>query len=772
MEIDEKIWNPVMEKELLDLWEKEGLYSFDPNSRKKVFVIDTPPPYPSGRPWHIGAAAHYSQIDMIARTARMMGFEVYFPIGIDRNGLPVEIYTEKKHGISMHSVGREKFLELCKTSLDDLEAEMISIMKSMGMSGDFSNYYRTDSAEYRALTQSTFIDLWKRGLIYEDNRPNAFCTGCRTTIAEADINYKEMETDLNYVRFSVKETGEEMVIATTRPELICSCQLVIFNPEDERYRKLEGKHAVLPIYGREVEIRPHPSAKPEFGTGLVMICSYGDLGDIRIFREMRLKEIIAITPDGKMSKNAGPYEGLCVKDARKKIMEDLEKKGLLTKKERIVHRTPVCERSKDPVEFIPMKDFYLKQLDFLSQMKKLQAEIEFFPESHRQILISWMDGITIDWPISRRRFYGTEIPIWWCKKCGEANLPEKGKYYQPWKDPPPFSKCKKCGCSEFIGEEKTFDTWMDSSITPLFISRYSKDIEFFDITYPTTIRPQAKDIIRTWLYYTLLRCYQLTEKVPWEKAWIMGYGLDEKGEKMSKSKGNVIDPIPILEKYGADAFRFWAASEASLGSDFRCSEEKISSATKFLTKLWNIARFISAFQEPAEFDTEMLQPTDKWIISELENLKKECAEGYKQFNFFIPANRIKDFIWNVFAPHYIEMVKKRAYGEGFSIDEKNSAIYTLHLVLRETLALLAPIIPFETDFIFRKLYKGSVHEAGFPETRCFERIDRSKIMEFNEYVWKEKKKRGLSLRSGIKIQIPGELKPFEKDMAAMHNIEI
>jgi valyl-tRNA synthetase len=431
----------------------------------------------------------------------------------------------------------------------------------------------------------------------------------------------------------------------------------------------------------------------------------------------------------------------------------------------------VCERSKDPVEFIPMKDFYLKQLDFLSDLRKLQKEVEFLPEHHRQILTSWMDGVTIDWPISRRRFYGTEIPIWWCKKCGEANLPEKGKYCQPWKDAPPFKECKKCGGTEFTGEEKTFDTWMDSSISPLFISRYSKDIEFFGKTYPTAIRPQAKDIVRTWLFYTLLRCYQLTSKAPWERAWIMGYGLDEKGEKMSKSKGNVIDPIPILEKHGADAFRFWAASETSLGSDFRCSEDRISSATKFLTKLWNISRFISMFPEPREFDTALLAETDKWILSELEKLKAECMEGYRGFNFFVPATKVRDFVWNVFAAHYIEMVKKRAYGEGFGEEEKNSAVYTLHLVLKEVAMLLAPVMPFETDYIFRGLYCDRVHDKEFPESRDIEPVDGSKILEFNESVWKEKKEKGLSLRSGIKIDIPDGLKPFEKDLISMHNIE-
>ena len=771
--LKEKTWNKSHEAELRERWEKEKLYKFDINTEKKIFTIDTPPPYPSGRPWHIGAAAHYSQIDMIARAARMLGFEVFFPIGIDRNGLPVEIYTEKKHGIRMHQVPREEFLSLCSVALDDLEREMIGIMKSLGMSCDFENYYRTDSEEYRALTQSTFIELWNKGLIYEATRPNIYCPGCKTTLAEADVIYVEKESELVYIKFRVKETGDDLIIATTRPELMCACQLVIFNPKDERYKHLEGKHAIVPIYNREVPIAPHPQAKPEFGTGLAMICSYGDLNDIRIFRELRLKEIVAINEEGRLTEAAGKYAGMRVREARKQIISDLEEKGLVVKKEKILHRTPVCDRSKDEVEFIPMKDFYLKQLDTVETLRELQQRITFLPEQHRQILLSWLDGITIDWPISRRRFYATEIPVWRCKRCGHLQVPkEKGRYYKPWKEKPPFDACERCGSNDWEGEEKVFDTWFDSSITPLFITKYLRDERFFEKTYPCAIRPQAKDIVRTWLYYTLLRCYQLTGKIAWERAWIMGYGVDERGEKMSKSKGNVIDPIPIIEKYGADAFRFWAASEASLGSDFRCSEQRIASATKFLTKLWNIARFISQF--PAEEIPELreLEAADIWILSELNRLIERCRKGYEQFNFFIPAREVRNFVWNVFAPHYLEMVKSRAYGEGGE-QKARVARAVIHTVLKTVLKLLAPIIPFITDYVYRELYKRSVHTERFPEKIALEEDYSNytqKIMEFNERVWKLKKERGLPLNAPISVEIPEELKIFDTDLKKMHKI--
>jgi valyl-tRNA synthetase len=385
--------------------------------------------------------------------------------------------------------------------------------------------------------------------------------------------------------------------------------------------------------------------------------------------------------------------------------------------------------------------------------------------------MNWLDSVNIDWPISRRRFYGTEIPIWYCKNCLEPHVPEPGKYHKPWKEKSPFKKCKKCSSSEFVGEDRTFDTWMDSSISPLFVSKYAKDDDFFQKTYPATIRPQAKDIVRTWLYYTLLRCDQLTGKKPWSKAWIMGYGLDEKGMKMSKSKGNAIDPLPLIEKIGADTFRFWSASEVNHGYDFRCSEQKIESTKKFLSKLWNVSRFLSSFPV---IDSGTPTPTDKWILSELDKLVAECKKGYNEYNFFIPAVAIREFTWNLFAAHYIEMVKARAYGIGFSDEEKNGAIYTLHKTLSIILKLLAPITPLITDYLWQTLYsKQSIHREHQVEQEAHEDMTSitKEITEFNSKVWNEKKRMNLSLKDAIQITIPEGLTQFKKDLQSMHNIK-
>lgn len=778
--IEEKRWNSANEVKIRQKWDSASIENTIITRGQVPFVIDTPPPYPSGRPWHIGAAAHYAQIDMIARSARMSGFNVLFPIGIDRNGLPIEIYTEKKYKIRMRKTDRRKFLELCKSALDELEQEMIEIMKSIGLSADFRNYYRTDSNKFRALTQSTFIDLWNREMIYIANRPNNLCPDCGTTIADAEIVYEEVPTKLVYMNFRTRDETKGIVVASTRPELLFACQAVIVNPNDDRYTEIIGKRVSIPLFDKQVPVYAHHSARPEFGTGAVMVCSYGDQNDVSLFRELGLKEIVATDIYGRTTAEAGHYASLSIQEARARVIFDLKTNGFLQKTEDIMHRTPLCERSKTPVEIVPLQDYYLKQIDYVPQLKQLAAHIRFYPDIHRQILMNWLDSIATDWPISRRRYYGTEIPIWYCVNCNYPNLPPPGKYYRPWEEDPPFDKCISCGAGKFVGEDRTFDTWMDSSLTPIYISKYGES-EGISHPYPSSIRPQAKDIVRTWLYYSMLRCIQLTGKLPWSKAWIMGFGVDERGEKMSKSRGNVMDPSPIINTYGADAFRFWSASECNLGYDFRCSEQKISIAKNFLSKLWNVARFISTFDNLTEKPTA-LAPSDMWLLGELQKLVEECKKGYSDFNFFIPSNAIREFTWNVFAAHYIEMVKWRAYLDDSS-QSRLSAIYTLHESMTTILTLLAPICPYITEEIWTIMYSNvneSIHFCKLPEVEG-DYAKYSKytqlIINFNSMVWNRKKSyvspetgKPLSLKDPIELAIPENLLLFEEDLMMMHNI--
>ncbi len=772
--IEKKRWLPEMELKIQEIWEREKLYAFNPDSEKPKFSIDTPPPYASGK-WHIAAAIHYSQIDMIARSMRMRGYEVYFPMGIDRNGLPVEVETEKRYGIHMREYPREEFLKLCAQFLDESETDIVKISKRLGISADFDNVFRTDSEMWRAVTQATFIDAWNKGYVYEDYRPNNYCPRCQTTLADAEVEYKDLKSVLVYLKFET-EDGKTVTIATTRPELLPACAAVIYNPNDERYWWLSGKKVKTPL-GREVPVLEHPAADPEFGTGLVMVCSYGDKADVQLFRELHLEPTIIVDEHGRLNERAGKYAGMTIKEAREAIIEDLKAAGYVEKVETIEHRTPVCWRCKTPIEIVPMKEYYLKQTDFLEEIRRAALEdMRFYPDWAVQYLLDWIDSVDTDWPISRRRYYATEIPVWYCKSCGKPVVPPPGKYYQPWKEDPPFDRCPHCGSTEgFVGEDRVFDTWMDSGISPLVYNGYGWNEDLYrKLGGPSDLRPQGKDIVRTWLFYTLVRVYLATGRHAFRHVWIGGMGLDARGRAMHKSLGNIIYPWPMFEKYGADAVRFFGAAEAHHGSDFRISEAKIAGAFKFLQKLWNVARFISAFPMPE--GEPRLKPTDLWILGEMNDYIRRALEGYEKFDFFDPANSARTFVWQIFAPHYIELVKARAYGdEGIPQEDIDAARWTLHTVLRAVLRWLAPVTPHITDYLWRELYGGSVHRESMPEPD--ERWETEykalgkKLMEFNSMVWKMKKESGLKLSDEISVEIPEELKPFEDDLRRLHNIK-
>ncbi len=781
--IKSKRWKPESEEEILDLWSKEDIYTFDPDSGKTVYTVDTPPPYLSG-PMHVGQVIHYTQIDINARFRRMQGFEVNFPLGIDRNGLPVEVRVERAFGFKMHETPRDIFIQKCKETLDQDEEIVVQGFKRLGIG--FNTYeqegsYRTDSPRYRAVTQATFIDIWNKGLVYRDYRPNNWCFDCGTTIADAEVEYSERPTTLHYLYFHVQGM-DPIRIATTRPELLCACGAVFVHPDDARYRAYTGKKAKVPLFDLEVPIIESDTAQMEFGTGALMVCSYGDQADVMAFRDFALKPIAAISPDGTMTDAAGEYSGMRIEDARREIIKDLKEKGLLYQEEASVQRVPLCWRSKTPIEFIAMEEYYVKQTDFVEDLLEIARTGTFFPSHHRQVLIDWLNRVTVDWPVSRRRYYGTELPIWYCNSCNEPVLPKPGepRYYQPWREDPPFYKCPKCKSDEgFTGEVRTFDTWMDSSISGLYVAGYLYDDELFKKLFGNVMRPQGKDIVRTWLYYSLLRTYQLLEKPAFSEMWISGHVVDEKGETMSKSKGNSPPPMPFVEKYGADAMRLFGVMEAGLGSDIRFSEDRLAGVSRFITKLWNVARFISMFPVPQRTDFKKLTPVDQWILAETSQLIEKILPDCEVLDFHRPSMEIRGFTWNLFADHIIEMLKGRCFntdGE-FSQEEQESAWFVLHEVLMVLLKALAPITPYITDKICRELYdtKG-IHRNLYPsvqdewKSKLTEHTDM--LLKTNGGFWKFKRENGLSLRQGLpEAWIAKELEPWAKDLQAMHGIE-
>lgn len=768
--IEEKRWNKEMEEPIIKKWITDKIYAFDEKSKKPVYSIDTPPPYINA-PIHIGHAYTYIQMDIMARYKRMKGYNVLFPLGLDCNGLPIEMQAEKKYKIDIHTTSRKKFVSMCKLMLDEASTTSSEGLKRLGIG--FNNFeidykigskYLTDDANYRALTQKTFKTLWDKGLIYEDDKPTNYCPKCRTTIANSEIEYKEGKTLLNDLKFKIKETGEEIIISTTRPELLCSCGIILFHPNDKRYKKLAGKHAIVPIFGQTVPIKAHPTVDKEYGSGLLMVCSFGDTTDIRLFIELKLKPIYAIDEQGKMNEKAGDYNGMFVKDARKKIIEDLEKQNILIKKRYVEHRYPTCDRSKNAIEFIAMKEFYLKQMDFVKDVRKSADEIEFYTPESKQLLLDWLDAIAIDWPISRRRFYATEIPIWYCKKCNYIYVNDTGKYLRPWIDACPLKKCPKCG-GGWKGETRILDTWFDSSISELYILGYKRYDKFFKKNYPCTMRPQGREIVRTWLYYTLLRGIQLTGKTCFKQVWVNKYVVDKDGYKMSKSKGNGIDPRDLIKRYGSESIRIWTVMEGDITKgDIRCNFERVQGAGKFNSKLWNIARFISGFK--AKKKPSKLEKSDEWILNELNKITKECDNYFDKYEFNGVAKILRNFVWNTYASNYLEMVKKRAY------NGDASALYTLYESLKKILLLFSPIIPIITDTLWTRLFgKKSIHLETFPVSG---EIKLSKytnnLLEFNSKLWTEKKETNKSLKDEIKAKVPKELELFKEDLVRMHNI--
>ena len=785
---DIKNWSVATELEITKSWRASEQYAFNEKSGKPIYSLDTPPPYINS-PIHIGHATTYAMMDMFVRYRRMKGYQVIFPLGLDRNGLPVEIAAEKKFNISAFKVSREKFIEACEKLLQETSLTTMDSFEKLGIS--FTSYrtgnhigaaYFTDAPEYRTMTQSTFIELYKRGLVYEDNRVSNWDSKLQTTVADNEIDYIDVQSTFNHVQWTVKETGEKIVIGTTRPELIATCKMVIYNPDDERYKHLEGKTAITPIFDKEVKIAPHPFAQVEKGTGLVMMCSAGDLTDIRFFREMGLEVVIAIEKDGTMNDNAGFLKGLKVKEARTKMIETLKEKGLLVKQENILHRTPISERSKVEIEFIAMPEFYLKQVEFKEHILKLQKHMAFYPEEARRTLESWIDQISIDWPISRRRFYSTEIPLWYSDD--RIAVPKPGRYYRPWKDNPPddaevFRHGKKIGnVSDFkdakwSGEERVFDTWFDSSISELFITKYGSNEKLFKAAYPVSLRPQGKEIIRTWLYYTILRGYLQTDSACFKDVWINQHIVDEKGAKMSKSVGNVIDPQEILKEFGAEPFRLWVACEGDISKqDISCTKDKIRAEIKTVNKIFNVARFILQFkksEKPAELTT-----LDKLFIDYIDDITAYADREYERYDFFRPALGLKQFLWEEFASHYLEMVKNRAYNTDnrFTEQEKDSAIYSLYYIFERFITLEYPIIP-QVCTVIGERYGLDLPNASFPKAEKAS-TDISiipMIKEFNSMVWKTKKEKGIALNAKIEgIKIPEELAEFSKDLTACHNL--
>ncbi|EHQ36826.1 valine--tRNA ligase [Methanoplanus limicola] len=697
-----KNYDPLeVEERWLGIWKEENYY-FDRNSSKPRFIIDTPPPYPTGN-FHIGNAFNWCYIDFIARYKRMNGYNVMFPQGWDCHGLPTEVKVEETHGITKNDVPRTEFREMCRElTLENIE-KMRKSMRRCGFSNDWSNEYITMLPEYYGKTQLSFLRMFENGDVYQSEHPVNFCTRCETAIAFAEVSYEDRTTKLNFFDFDGVE------IATTRPELLAACVAVAVHPDDNRYSEISGKTLKVPIFGHGVKVIEDEAVDPSFGSGAVMICTFGDKQDVHWWKKHNLDLRKAIDLKGRMTAIAGPYAGMTSQECRNGILSEMAEKGILKRQEDLEQRVGACWRCKTPIEILSERQWFVKVHN--DEILKAADKIRWTPEHMKMRLENWASQMEWDWCISRQRIFATPIPVWFCNKCGEVMLPdEEDLPVDPTVDRPK-RPCPKCGCTDFSGETDVLDTWMDSSISVLNITGWDgKSVPEY---FPAQIRPQGHDIIRTWAFYTILRAGALTGGGhPWDEILVNGMVLGDDGFKMSKSRGNIIVPEEVLSKHGADAFRQWSASGAATGQDIVFSWNDVIAAARFQTKMWNITRFVIMHLDKAEEGMIADRPTvlsDRWLMAKLSSAISEVTESMDSYQYDRAVKTIREFAREIFADNYIEMVKGRLYGSG---EGKESALFALKTSVDALCRMLAPITPFFAEECYKHLTGGkeSVHE--------------------------------------------------------------
>lgn len=745
-----------IEKKWREYWDKEKVYAFNPKSEKKIYSIDTPPPTVSGE-MHIGHACSYSQQDFIARYKRMKGFSVFYPFGTDDNGLPTERLVEKRKEVKAKEMSRDKFIELCVEFLKTERPKFIQDWKNIGVSCDFNILYSTIDPHSRKIAQWSFLDLFKKNRLYRKDAPSMWCPECKTGVAQVEIQDKEIESTFNDIIFKVG--NENLTVATTRPELLPACVAVFYNPSDKRYQKYKGKKAKVPLFNFEVPIMEDERADPEKGTGLVMCCTFGDQTDMEWQKAHNLPIKTAITEDGKMTDIAGKYKGFPIKGARKEIIKDLKEANLLTKQVPIKHPVNVHERCGIEIEFIKSKQWFVKYLDLKEDMLKWGKELKWYPEYMKHRYDNWVKGLQWDWLISNQRYFGIAFPVWYCKDCDEVILAKEDSLpVEPLKDSPPVKQCPKCKSKNIIPETDVLNTWFTSSMTPqIAIQLMPKDIQ--KKLFPMSLRPQAHDIITFWLFNTMIKSRLHFNKNPWKETIISGF-VTLKGEKMSKSKGNGIRPQEIIEKYGADATRYWAAS-SKLGEDFDYQEADVVTGKKFVTKILNAANFVFPNLKYQKSAPKLLE-TDRLFLQQLNNLITITTDSFDEYNYARAKLETDSFFWKTFADNYLEIVKNRVYNG--TEEEKASASYTLYQSFLTILKLMAPFTPYITEEIYQTHFKKyenkkSVHIENWPseikiKSSKSDQETWDKLIEILTQVRQKKSEAKKSVKAEIILTIP------------------
>ena len=708
----------IAEPALRDFWQRAGIYHFQRQDQRPTYAIDTPPPTVSGN-LHLGHAYSYSHTDFLARFWRMNGYNVFYPMGYDDNGLPTERLVEKRLGITAPQVGRATFIEKCLEVSAEAEQEYQEFWQRLGLSVDWRYSYRTIDEASRRISQWSFLDLYKKGLAYQREAPTIWCPECHTAIAQAELNDLERMSEFVTLAFTLGN-GTTLPIATTRPELLPACVAVFVHPDDQRYAGLLGASVQVPLLGFAVPLLADPKADPAKGTGAVMCCTFGDVTDVEWWYTHTLPLKMIIGRDGRMTEAAGALAGLNTKAARQRIVADLEAAGLILQREPVEQSVRVHERCDTPVEYLVARQWFIRVLDYKQQLLEAGEQITWQPAHMRARYREWVENLGWDWCISRQRYFGVPFPLWYCRQCGEIVLAEEEQLPLDPTAQAPALVCA-CGSKDFVPEEDVMDTWATSSLSPQIVGRWFTEPELYQQLSPFALRPQAHEIIRTWAFYTIVKSFHHSGRLPWKNVAISGWGLAAAGgEKISKSRGGgPMAPLAMVERNSADAVRYWAAS-TGFGKDAVISEEKIKNGSKLLTKLWNVARFSERFLEDYQPGTTGLEltPTDRWLQARLARLITRVTGLFQAYEYAAAKSEIETFFWRDLADNYLELCKERLYGEQGPLRE--GARYTLYRTLLSVLKLFAPFLPYVTEEIYRGLFAeregtASLHLTRWPE---------------------------------------------------------
>jgi valyl-tRNA synthetase len=704
-----------------DFWAKQNIYAFDENSDKPIFSVDTPPPYVSADHLHPGHIMSYSQAEFVVRFKRMQGYNVFYPMGFDDNGLPTERHVEKKYKIkNKDSISRSEFVKLCLEETQKGIQTYRNLWSLLGISVDWSKTYSSINAHSQKISQWSFLDLYKKGLLTQREEPIMWDISFQSALAQTDLEDSEQDSHLNDIIFTSQESGEQLIIATTRPELLPAAVALFFHPEDSRYQHLIGTQAITPISGHTVPILTDETVDRDFGTGLMMVCTWGDSEDIAKWKKYNLDTRLIFNQKGILNELAGNYAGGHISKLRQLILADLQAQNLLVKQTPITHTVQVSERSGTPIEFILTKQWFINVVENKEELLEQGKKLNWYPKRMFSIYADWVSSLKWDWCISRQRYYGVPIPVWYHKQTGEIILPQEDELPV---DPTEYTP-RGYKAEDLIPEQDVLDTWMTSSMSPEIGASLVSNTEIAAKLFPSSLRPQAFEIIRTWLFYTVTKAYFHYKSLPFNDVMISGHGLDNQGRKISKRLGNFTPPEQTITTYGADAMRYWATG-TTLGENIRFNEEEIKKGKKTVNKLFNAGKFAEMHLQNFTLPDQVpeLELIDKWILAELNQTITLATESFEQYEYYKARTAIDQLFWSKFTDYYLELIKYRLYDESPEGQKSRlAAQYTLYVYIENLLKLYAPILPFITEELYQGLFlenntqNTSIHTSNWPQS--------------------------------------------------------